>query len=105
MNKNWRDDKKAIGAKISALLEEAREAFNSRPLPKQWKVGQKVRYLRSSEWAWNEGEIAYVVQLRDEYKGKKASEYQVFYTGSDKGGKGGTYWTTPTDVELVEDVD
>ncbi len=90
--------------KANAAKREAR-IFNSRPLPKVWKVGQKVRYIRDSEWAWYKGNIGYVVELRDEYKGRPASEYQVFYTCTDKDAKYGRFWTTPEDVELIEDVE
>jgi len=72
-----------------------------RKMPDQWRVGQKVRYVSNKDWAWNKGGIAYILELRDEYKGLSADEYQVFYTGSKKGS--GTYWTTPDDVELIEE--
>ncbi len=81
-----------------------KQLFNSRPLPKVWKIGQKVRYLRDSEWAWHAGNVGYVVGIREEYKNRPAQEYQVFYTavGEKKYGK---CWTTPDDVELIEDVE
>jgi len=39
-----------------------------RKLPNTWRVGQKIRYINSSDLAWNRGETAYVLKLRDEYK-------------------------------------
>lgn len=77
--------------------------FGNRPLPNKWRVGQKVRYITSNEWGWRQGDVGYVTELRDEYKDHFASEYQVFYTsiGEKRFGK---YWTTPDDVELIEDV-
>lgn len=80
----------------------AKTTHAERLLPDSWRVGQKVRYLNSSEFAWSRGDIAYVLKLRDEYKGRPAAEYQVFYTGVPS--TGCSYWTTPNDVELVEDV-
>lgn len=74
-----------------------------RKLPDFWRVGQKVRYLDHKEWAWVKGETAVVCKLREEYKKTPGDEYQVFYTRNPKFEVGG-YWTTPDDVELVEDI-
>lgn len=78
------------------------ELLSKRKLPAFWKVGMKVRYLKDSEWAWRGGDTAYVKQLRSEYAGTPADTYQVFYTGPLDGGS--IFWTTPDDVELVEEV-
>lgn len=87
------------------LREEAnrleKEAHNERPLPKKWKVGQRVRFLESKEWAWYKGSEAIIVELSPECKHKSAEEYQVFWTSPCGGGA--TWWTTPDDVELLED--
>lgn len=93
--------------RIAELRAEAdrleREAFENRPLPDKWRVGQKVRYLESKDWAWNKGDWGVVVGLReDEYKDRPAKEYQVFYTAIK--GEYGYFWTTPMDVELIEGV-
>lgn len=92
-------------AKAAALRAEAdrleKQAFVERSLPDKWRLGQKVRYLRDSEWAWAKGEIAYVKGFR-EHADLPAAQYQVFYTGP--GGRDFSFWTTPDDVELVEDV-
>lgn len=86
------------------LREEAdrleTEAHNERLLPKKWKVGQRVRFLKYREWAWNKGTEATIIELSPDCKHKSASEYQVFWTEPDGGGA--TWWTTPDDVELVE---
>lgn len=74
-----------------------------RCMPDFWRVGQKIRYVNTNEWAWEKGDIAYVVKLRDEYRGRPAKEYQVFYTGDNDPDQPGIYWTTPDDVELIED--
>lgn len=74
----------------------------ARKLPDFWRVGQKVRYLENSEWAWSKDDTAFVLELRDEKEKIPADQYQVFYTGQK--GRHGRYWTTPDDVELVEDV-
>ena len=87
-----------------ATLHLKRSAtFDNRPLPNRWRVGQKVCYLTTSFWAWAKGDIGHILELRDEYKDKKAHEYQVFYTRP-VNSKTGFFWTTPDDVELVEDV-
>ncbi len=93
-------------ARAAALEHEAAqlrsEAFEQRRLPDFWRVGQKVRYLTNSDWAWHRGNEGTVVALRDDCKGKPAHEYQVFYTGVGPDCYG-QYWTTPSDVELIED--
>lgn len=92
-------------SKAAQLRAEAdrleKEAFAQRPLPDQWRIGQKVRYLRDSDCAWAKGHTAYVNGLREEYKGRPSADYQVFYTGDEQGRN--VYWTTPDDVELIED--
>lgn len=55
--------------------------------------------MHDKEWAWSAGMEATIVELRNEYKDRKADEYQVFYAEPDSGGA--TWWTTPDDVELV----
>jgi len=79
------------------------EAEASRKLPKKWKIGMRVRYLRDKEWAWSRGDQATVVKLDSKFKNKKGDEYQVFWTTPD-GWKerGSRFWTTPDDVELVD---
>jgi hypothetical protein len=90
---------------LEKKLEKYRKSkFGNRPLPNKWRVGQKVRFLSDSEWAWSKGSVWYVVELRPEYANCFASEYQVFYTSPDMTKKKGIFWTTPNDVELVEDV-
>lgn len=90
---------------LQAKLEKFKKSkFRNRPLPNKWRVGQKVRYITQSEWGWDRGNVAWVIEIRPEYKDKFAGEYQVFYTSYNPEGKGGRYWTTPDDVELIEDV-
>ena len=83
------------------LREEADrlEREHNRPRPKKWKVGHRVRFLRSKEWAWREGMEATIVELDSDCRKKAASEYQVFWTEPDSGNA--TWFTTPDDVELV----
>jgi len=85
----------------AAAIEKA--AFEARPLPDKWRVGQTVRYLRSIEYGPNRGSLGYVQRLREEDADKDipAKDYQVFWTGPKD--KSSTFWTTPDDVELVED--
>lgn len=90
---------------LQAKLGEFKKSkFGNRPLPNKWRVGQKVRYITQSEWGWDRGNVAWITEVRPEYKDKFAGEYQVFYTSYNPEGKGGRYWTTPEDVELIEDV-
>lgn len=86
--------------KAAELRKEA-----ARKLPDFWKVGQRVRYINDREWAWEKGAIAQVIELRNEYKKTPGNEYQVFYTSNPNSEFGGRYWTTPDDVELLDDVD
>lgn len=92
--------------RADALEAEAKrlrqKAFSERPLPDRWRVGQRVRFLRSAAWAWTAGEEAVISGLRDPSVNKPAAEYQVFYTKPDVGQA--CWWTTPDDVELAEDV-
>ena len=88
---------------LRILQDRKHRAFENRPLPVRWEIGQKVRFLRDSEWAWGAGGIAYVVGFRDDSKKKLAHEYQVFYTSPTLGKERGMWWTTPNDVELVVD--
>lgn len=88
-----------------ALRDEAakieRAAFDARPLPDKWRVGQIVRQVRGEGLGLPRGTIAYVHRLSDDCASKAATEYQVFWIGPKD--KSSTWWTTPADVELVED--
>lgn len=96
-------DKLKRAAELRAEADQLEEdAFNTRPLPDQWRVGQTVRYLSDQEWAWRAGAVAKIIEIDPDHKGRPASEYCVFWTSSD-GGKTHRYWTTSSDVELVED--
>ena len=87
--------------RASELEEEAArlrlEAFEERPLPDFWRLGQKVRTLKDNEWAWDKGAIMTIVRLRE--VGVPAAQYQVFWVTPRSGQ--GVFWTTPADVELV----
>lgn len=100
-NMSYLDDLKKYRLAERRLKDELRDAFEKRKLPKTWEIGQRIRYITTNECVWDAGDIGYVVAIRDEYRGKKASDYQVFYTGGKTGGA--RLWTTPNDVELVEE--
>lgn len=85
-----------------ALYAEALEHFSARPLPQSWKVGQKIEYIRTSEYVWDKGEIGVVVEILEEYAGKPAKANQVFYTRPIKLSSG-TFYTTPRDVILISE--
>jgi hypothetical protein len=78
-----------------------RQAHAERPLPDFWRVGQKVRTLADKAWAWKAGDVMTITELRDE--GTPALDYQVFWTAHAR--EFGRFWTTPDEVELVEDAD
>lgn len=84
--------------KIAEMLESEakrlrKKAFDNRPLPDFWRVGQKVRLLKTKEWCADAGDVLMIVEVRD---------HNVFWTSPLNGT--GRYWTTPDEVELVEDV-
>ncbi len=90
---------------IAEMLENEakrlrKKAFDNRPLPDFWRVGQKVRLLKNKEWCADAGTVMMIVDL-DEFE-EPAKNYQVFWTSPLNGT--GRYWTTPDEVELVEDV-
>lgn len=91
-------EKRAANFRTEAAKLEA-QFFMTRPLPEKWQKGQRVRFLKTSEWAWAKGSEATIVEVRKEYKTYKATQYQVFYTSPDSGDA--IWWTTPNDVELV----
>lgn len=79
-----------------------REAFNERPLPDFWRVGQKVRMLNDEEWAWGKGNIMVISKVSSPHL--PASHNQVIYLSTLEDGWG-SFYATPKDVELVEDVE
>ncbi len=82
-----------------------KEAFAERRLPPVWKMGMRVRFLHDMEWFCDEGSTGVIVGLREDYRGKPAAEYQIFYTNL-TGEEHPTFWTTPSDVEWIpEDED
>jgi len=92
---------------IAEMLESEakrlrKKAFDNRPLPDFWRVGQTVRLIKDKEWCANAGTIMTIVELDAVYTVRQAKNYQVFWTTPINGK--GIYWTTPDEVELVEDV-
>lgn len=100
------DYHKALEARVAEL-----EALLPKPVtppiaPPKWKVGMKVRYRDDAEFGWAKGQYGVINELRKEYRGKAGNEYQVFYTHpmhGDKVYKGASYWTTPADVDWVQE--
>jgi hypothetical protein len=78
-----------------------KQAFEERCMPDFWRIGQRVRYITDSEYAWCRGDIAQIVGFHYRYlEGTiPANEYQVFFTGHLS--SSAKYWTTPSDVELI----
>ena len=90
--------KLARAAELEAQARSLREAaYNERPLPDFWRVGQKARFIRDQDFGFQKGTIATIIEVKD--AGKPASEYQVFLTSNDSGRT--RFWTTPDEVELV----
>jgi hypothetical protein len=92
------DRAKALEAEAAELREQA---YAERPLPDFWRVGQKVRFLRSKEFAWNRDDVWEITRVADGTI--PANQYQVFWTTPPSGL--GTFWTTPDDVELVQNLE
>lgn len=71
-----------------------------RQLPSdEWKVGDTVRYVRSSDWAFSKGTVGRIVSISD--PGRKPHEYQVFHVVPNGSKHAPCWWTTPDDVEFV----
>ena len=87
-------------------LRRAKERYDSevayinRHMPNKWKVGMKVRYVVDKEWAWSKGQTATIKSFNGK-PANRADEYQVFYTVPDNGY--GIFWTTPSEVEWIEE--
>ena len=94
MDINRIDAARALRAEAELLEKEA-----ARLLPKKWKIGMRVRFIRDKEWAWCAGAEATVVKLSPECHETEGNKHQVFWTTPDSGY--GIYWTTPNDVELI----
>jgi hypothetical protein len=76
-----------------------KEAFEERPLPDKWRIGQMVRFIVDKEWAWGAGTVAQIVKT--DKSDKPADKYQVFWTSTDPGKH--LFWTTPNEVEFVSE--
>lgn len=93
-------EKLARAAELEAEASQLRAAvFRGRPLPDFWRVGQKVRFVKSQEYGFQSGDVAEIVDVKDPEI--PANKYQVFWTSTDI--KTHRYWTTPDEVELVKD--
>lgn len=68
--------------------------------PDKWRVGDRVRYVKSSEWTWCRDTVGVITELAEGYEDRAPNEYQVFWVSPLKGS--GSWWTTPSDVEFVE---
>ncbi len=98
-------DKQSMADDLVSKAKELRaEAHGDRPLPKVWRVGMRIRYITHSQWGWDKGTTGVIIRTREEYRGKPAAEYQVFYTNS-TGEDHPSLWTTPDDVELIPEDD
>jgi hypothetical protein len=92
-------------AEVVATVDR-RNAFDSRPLPDHWRVGDRIRYIRDKEHCCDAGALGVVVAVGPECAEKLAGEYQVFWTcpqgWTNTLGGGAKFWTTPDEVELVQ---
>ena len=55
--------------KIAEMLESEakrlrKKAFDNRPMPDSWRVGQKVRLLKNKEWCADAGDVLMIVEVR-----------------------------------------
>lgn len=84
----------------------ASEEAPTKPLrhPDRWKIGMRIRYVRDMEYGPSKGTTGRVIRLHDDHMDRPGAEYQVFWTRPDEDREGTTlFWTTPDDVELIED--
>lgn len=78
------------------------KAFEERPLPDFWRVGQLVRMLKDQEWCWNRGNILVVSQVR--FPKALAADADFFYVSPrGKNPMNMYFYCTPSDVELYRD--
>lgn len=89
--------------KASELEAEARalrqKAFDERPLPDHWAVGQTVRCIKAVQWGTQKGQVYVINRVRKEDKGKPAAcENQVFWVSPF--GDPSSYYSTPEHFEL-----
>jgi hypothetical protein len=71
-----------------------------RPMPETWEVGMRVKYLYDKDWCWRKDQEGTIKSFApDNKKIISAHDYQVFFTVPD--GSTGSFWTNPSDVELV----
>lgn len=82
----------AMAEKLEAQAARLRREA-ARPLPDEWAVGMRVRYLRDRDWAWDEGWLGTVIEVPGDRK------FPHFYTLPDK--HRGRFYTTTDDVALV----
>jgi hypothetical protein len=73
----------------------SKEGQNTRP----WQIGDKVRYTKTIDWGPSKGATGIITRIDEKDIGKPGNEYQVFWVSCGKG----IFWTTPSDVVLVED--
>lgn len=93
--------------KLAQLLERMAThirstAFNDRPLPDFWRVGQKVRLITSKEWCGDAGQEFYICKVKWAAEPAHSSNNTIWITPSLLTEEG-KYWTSPHEIELVED--
>lgn len=76
------------------------------PYPDQWRVGQRVVWVRGDQYGYTQpGMTGVVVEICDECRTKSGDEYQVFWCRPDDAkitvGGGPKFWTTPDDVRPI----
>jgi hypothetical protein len=102
------DAVEVLDQKISKLMA-ARDAALKTRHQYPWRVGQKVKYVKTQDWGPSKGSTGRIVQMQDTAYGegnsanrpmpKNPNDYCVFWVG---GSSGAAYWTTPDDVIQME---
>lgn len=97
--------------RAAALECEARslrlQAVAERPLPARWRIGQTVRYIRTSDdgWTFTKDGLGLICGIDPNTKDRAPSEYVLFWTHplneDGEPNRSATWWTTSHDVELV----
>jgi hypothetical protein len=106
----YREDAKLIVTTYMSHIKLRSLEMSPKMLPKTWQVGHKVRMLADKDFAWNKGDIMYIVNISDEYRNTPADRYQVFSTSHSPDVSDGRrwtipdrFWTTPNDVEWIDE--
>jgi len=94
----------------ASLVTRAKDDFDiwlattEAPLhPEAWEPGQQVCFIKDIDYGPRKGDVSTIVEVFPGFKGKKATENQLFLI-SWKSYYTGVWWTTTNDVVLADNV-